>query len=111
MRNLIRKILKENDFGWVPSESSIPLTDYMLEFGIKPNEIYKLVGLKVMLSPKSGFYVEDEWGNSDSWNPINTSGVITNENTGDFTLPLMVDWDNGKFNSYNLDDLDLVIEP
>jgi hypothetical protein len=92
-------------FDWARGPSLTPLTDYIETYGIEEIDIpNKLVGLRVILSPKSKFY-----GEGDDSNPIDVEGTITEEETHDNELTIMVDWDNGEFNSYAPSDLDLVV--
>jgi hypothetical protein len=92
-----------DDFDWARGSSLTPLTDYIETYGIEEIDIpNKLVGLRVILSPKSKFY-----GEGDDSNPIDVEGTITEEETHDNELTIMVDWDNGEFNSYAPSDLDL----
>lgn len=94
-----------DDLDWIRNTHTLmPLTDYIETYGIEKIDIpNKLVGLRVMLSPKSEFYDEGY-----ETNPIDVEGTIIEEKAYYDKLPITVNWDNGLNNSYAPIDLDIV---
>lgn len=105
MKDLIKKILKESEWGWTNQFSNeVLLSDYVKIYKIKNLE--ELIDLKVMLSKESEYY--DDLGRDES-NPINEIGKIVQIVDGE-GLPIYVYWPSyPEFNTYNINDLVVII--
>lgn len=113
MRLIIKKILIESkdEWDWARSESLLPLSDYISTYNI--SKLEDLIGLQVMLSPKSEYYQEQiEYNLEDITNPINQRGEITDVNNDDYELPIGVKWTKPRLvmNTYSQFDLDVIID-
>lgn len=109
--------LKEsNDLDWIKNvPTTMPLTEWVKLKGI--NSIEELYGLTVLLREDSEWWDDGtyEYG-KDEYNPHYIEGVIFSSYGYDYDditpdgMPIGVEWANGKTNSYDLKDLDVVVE-